>query len=519
VLSDPAGDVKPPRGPASGDHERHLATSTIALQISQAVAVLSMLGAITVIARHLTLAEFGTYGLLVSLTTYVVFAQGSVEAAAVKALAEADDQHERDSAFSTAVTLYVLAGVAAGGLIAALGELLLPVFDIPRELRHQAEISVPLVAIATCLGWPLLVYRDALRASQRFVDAAKAEGGAYLALGGLMAGLGYINAPLWALASAGASIGLAVGLASACVAVVTRLPFRYRRSALNLADTREFLGISSYLLAVGIADLVIYALDRTILAAFRPVSTVGLYEGPVRAHNLIRQIAGALTIPVLPTAARYLAERDVERTRALLLRGTRYTLAAIVPMTVVFMVLARPILEVWLGARYGVAATAMTLLVSYWLVGANTGVAWGVLLAAGRIRALTAYAVAVAALNLGLSLALTPSLGLNGVVLGTTLSYLVGLPFFLGLTLRTVPVSLGELARIAWLPAYATAAGMGAALVAARLWLPLDTFLSVAAVGLAALAIYFVAYYVCWLTPGERLLLRDLVGGGRRTPS
>ena len=56
------------------------------------------------------------------------------------------------------------------------------------------------------------------------------------------------------------------------------------------------------------------------------------------------------------------------------------------------------------------------------------------------------------AVNLGLSLALTPSLGLNGVVLGTTIAYVLAFPFFLRLTLRTLPIRLAELAREAWLP-------------------------------------------------------------------
>src|SRR5262249_7070855 len=151
---------------------------------------------------------------------------------------------------------------------------------------------------------------------------------------------------------------------------------------------------------------------------------------------------------------------DAARTHDLLLRGTRYTLAAVVPFTIVLMVLAKPILEVWLGAKFAVAATAMTLLVAYWLINANTGVAGNMLLAAGRARRLSLYAGAVAAVNLALSLALTPSFGLNGVVLGTTLAYVLGFPFFLAMTLSTFDVSLTEFAREAWVPAYLTGAAV-----------------------------------------------------------
>ena len=42
--------------------------------------------------------------------------------------------------------------------------------------------------------------------------------------------------------------------------------------------------------SVPLADLFIYALDRVVLGLFRPAATVGLYEGPVRAHNVVRQV-------------------------------------------------------------------------------------------------------------------------------------------------------------------------------------------------------------------------------------
>ena len=51
----------------------------------------TMLIVATVLARRLSLAEFGVYGLSLSFSTYLLFAQGSVEATAIKRLAETRD--------------------------------------------------------------------------------------------------------------------------------------------------------------------------------------------------------------------------------------------------------------------------------------------------------------------------------------------------------------------------------------------------------------------------------------------
>jgi peptidoglycan biosynthesis protein MviN/MurJ (putative lipid II flippase) len=62
------------------------------------------------------------------------------------------------------------------------------------------------------------------------------------------------------------------------------------------------------------------------------------------------------------------------------------------------------------------------------------------------------------AVNLVASLALVGPLGLRGVVLGTTLAYLVTGPLWIALTLRAVGVRAAEFARRAAAPALAAGA-------------------------------------------------------------
>jgi O-antigen/teichoic acid export membrane protein len=176
-------------------------------------------------------------------------------------------------------------------------------------------------------------------------------------------------------------------------------------------------------------------------------------------------------------------------------------------------VLARPLLEAWLGQRFGAAAPAMTILTGYWFIYANTSVAWQIVIAIGRVRTFAAFAGAVAALNVTLSLALTPSLGLNGVVLGTAIPYVIAFPVFLRIVLPELGVRVGDLARAVWLPAYSTALIVASLLAALRYSVDLATIQASAAAGIGALLAYWFIYYVVWLKDDERLLARTL---GRR---
>jgi O-antigen/teichoic acid export membrane protein len=468
------------------------------------------LGVVAVLARRLSLSEFGTFALLLSLTSYLTIVQGIVETSAIKAFAEASDQHTRDSAFSTALLVYSASGLLAGALTGGLGALLLKVWSIAPRLQHEARLGVVALVVVTIVSWPTRVYYDTLRGSQLFTLVAAAEIVASTVAGALLVTLLLVGAPLWLVVSAAASGPLATGLASALILFSRRMPYRFVRADVSRAGTRKFLGLSGYLSLAASADFVIYSLDRTILGAFRPAAAVGLYEGPIRAHNLVRDVQATLVSPVLPAAVQYRTEDHVLRMRDLLLRGTRYSVAIIVPLALVLMVLAQPILEVWLGRRFGAAATAMTILVGYWMVHANTSVGWIMLVAVGKVRKFALYAATVAACNAALSLALTPWLGLNGVVLGTTIPYILAFPAFLRLALPEFGVSLAELAREVWLPAYATAIVVAAGLVALRFSVELSTIPACAAAGLGALLVYWSIYYAVWLRPNERLLVRTL---------
>jgi O-antigen/teichoic acid export membrane protein len=329
--------------------------------------------------------------------------------------------------------------------------------------------------------------------------------------------LAYAGAPLWLLIAVGGSIPTLIALAALMVWLVSRLELRFGAGRPRREEVREFTIVARDLLVGGAADFVIYQLDRVILGAFRSASAVGLYEGPVRTHNLVRVVSGTLGFTVLPAASEYRVAGDVTRTRDLIVRGTRYVLALTLPLVAVLSALAAPILEAWLGEPFVDAAPAMTILLAYWLVAANAIVAVNALIAHGHTLWLAHYAWTVALTNLTLSLALTPWLGLDGVVLGTTVPYLVAIPIVMRKALRELPVRASELWSEAWLPGYTTAAAVGAAIVALRLATPIEGLVPVIAVASAGLGVAWGAWWMLWLRPEERRLAGDVVRGMLRT--
>ena len=509
--------------PASTGEARVLASGSLVQQLSQVTGLLAIFAVITVLARRLTLEQFGVYGLLASLAGYLVVIQNAGASAAVRNMASATDAKGRERSFSTAVLIYVAAGLVSGALVALLGTALSLALELSGSLSHQARLGSLLLGLVTALGWPITIYRDALRANQMFVRAALIEIGSLVAYGALVLGLAFAGASLAVLIAASGSVPLLAGIAAAAGARLSGLPYRFRRGAATREETRAFTRLAGYVSSSEAAATAIYALDRVILGLFRSAATVGLYEGPVRAHNLIRALNSAVPVTVIPTASRYFAGSDERRLAELLTRGIRYTLALAVPLTVTGIVLAPPILEVWLGREFRQAGLAMAILMSYWLVNGCAGVLQGILVAGERAHALARLAWGITLANVVMALALTPWLGLEGVAIATAVPYLVAFPFLMRVVLRLVPVGARVLLRESFVPAYSLAAGLGAGLALARVALPLDTVPAVLAVAGVGLLAYWLAFYLLWMRPDERRLVRHMgaafLPGRRGTPA
>ena len=506
------GQEVSPAGAGPGGQARRLATGSLLQQLAQGSGLVVLFVIVTLLARRLSIAELGAYGLLSSLAGYLLVLRNSVASSAVRAMSSAAGDAARTGAFSTAAALYAAVAAATGVIVAGVGALLAETI-LSGDLAAQGRNGSLLLGAVIAAGIAASIYLDALRSSLLLPRAAATEiAGVALHLGAMLA-LILADASLAVLIGASGGMMLMSGALSAIQVRALRLPYRFRRGEVSRSRARELVQVGGYLLVVELSNLVIYALDRVILGVFRSAEAVGLYEGPVRTHNLFYALGNALAVTTLPAASRYAAAGDAERLRALAVRGSRYTLALIVPLAVTAIALSGPLLEVWLGERYREGEVALAILVSYWLLYGALAVTPGFLVGAGRARSVASVIAAVAASSLVLSLALTPLLGLEGPALGTAIAFILGFPFLLRLALSAAGARLGDLARAAWLPAYSLGLTLAAALVALRLAFDLDDLVPFLAVALGGLAAYWAAFYLGFLSAEERRLVRDVLSG------
>lgn len=490
---------------------RLLASGALLQQAAQGAGLLALLTIVTILARRLnTVAELGAYGLVASLAGYLLVLRNSVASSAVRAMAGAVDRDERRLVFCAAAALYTAAGLVTGVLIACVG-LLIAALILDGSLASDARTGALGLGALTAAGVTASVWLDALRAERQFVRAAGIEIASVALYLATMLALIFAGAGLALLIAMSGALPLYSGTLSALAARRLGLGLRWRPAAATRPRLMGIVPTAGWLLVVELCNLAMYASGRVILGAVKTPRAVGLFEGPVRAHNLLYALGGALAVPVVPTGSRYLATGDERRLRDLAVRGTRYTLALFVPVCVTLIVLAGPILKAWLGDRYGDGDVALAILVSYWLVYGGLIVTPGFLVGAGLARDVARVMLVVASSNLALSLILTPKLGVEGPAVATAVPFFAAFPFLLRLGLRASGASVGELARRAWGPNYALGLALAALLILGRVVLPMDSTAAVVGLAAACLLLFWAAFYRFVLAVDERALVRGLL--------
>jgi O-antigen/teichoic acid export membrane protein len=432
-------DASLPRGGLAGG----AAYGVLAVALEKTVA----LGIALYLPRHLGVADYGRYALLVSyLGFFQVLPDTSLEAVLVARLARAGT-HAGETAGRAALLRLV---VSLAGAILGLGVLAV----VARDTTLLVAGGVAAAGLAAGAGSP---YRALLRARLRL--------GRYVVLLGSQA---LIAIALLAAAIA-ADGGLVVILGASSVAafagvLLGRLLVGAGARLRADAGLGRTLVVEAWPLA-GATLALVGAQQVLQLLVFRQhgASAVGFLGGAQKMVEAVGLLPQALMLSVLPAlslaaavpGAASQAARDVARLLVIVL----------LPAVAALVLWAEPVLAAVLGRPFASASPVLRALAPAALLGATGSVLTNLLVAVGLQRALVRVSGASALVMVALGVALVPGFGAVGAALALLTGMLVGQVALLvvGPTRRVVgPVLAGVLSPLALGAASAGAiAGLG----------------------------------------------------------
>lgn len=398
----------------------------------------------------------GLFVFATTLTGYFTAVEYGVGTSVTKYVAEyraIGEDEQLGSIMRASLLLMLGLGALVGASVAALALLGGQALFSGPEVSSQAVPTLLMAAGVAFLYWPSRLGTASLRGLERYDICAVLEMSCAvltLALIFLVSGVTHSVAVLTGLFGA-------VFLFEGALAGVLAWPHLGLRRGVGRwrgQHLRPVMGFSAGLFLMGLSDTFVYESDRIVVTAFVGAAALVVYEVALRPQTAVRLIAGLVGSALVSTASRLIAQGRAARLRELVLVGSLYSVVLTVPFVVLIVVLAAPIVEAWIGEGYGRYASYVQIFVSYWFVGANTGVLGSAIFGIGRIRIFVWLAVGGAALTLGLSIALAAAWGTVGVIWGTVIPAWLGLPLWMYYALRHVGIAKARYLREVMVPGY-----------------------------------------------------------------
>ena len=370
-------------------------------------------GALVVITQLATLLAFSDLGV----------GNGLVSSLA-RALAEQDENRGRALVSGTWV---LLTGAAAVGVVVALLTLLtvdwsraLGLQELPAE---QVRTSVAVFAGLFLLGIPASIAQKIHLAHQEGLQASL-----WQALGALLT----IAATL-ACVAAGASLpwfvaagvgGTSVAAILNCSWLVLRRPSaRPQLQTVNRDVLRFLAGSGGLFLVLATAAAVAYQTDALVISHLLGPDQVTVYHLVARLFLLPGLVVGLVLAPLWPAFSDAFGRGDLTWARETFHKAILGGAAVMVPSAVLLVLFGRTLIDLWVGAGQTEVPLDLLLAFGAWvLVGTLSG-PFAMLLNGAHVLGFQAVcSIAMAVVNVALSLLFTSWWGVSGPVIATVVA-------------------------------------------------------------------------------------------------
>ncbi|HEV2981918.1 MAG TPA: flippase [Solirubrobacteraceae bacterium] len=210
-------------------------------------------------------------------------------------------------------------------------------------------------------------------------------------------------------------------------ALGTVMMYRYiARPRLHI-NFRGALDVTREAFPIGIAFValaILFRIDMTMLAIFKPASEVGQYNAAYKLLETTAFFSWAVNVAVLPSLAR-LTPYSTPTVGFVFQRGLKLLLAITLPVAVGAIVLADPLVQLVWGSEFHKAGKALALLAPTIPLFAIASLSAQLFFAQGRRPTVAIVYAVVAVENIVVNLILIPRFSLLGAAAGTSGSELL----------------------------------------------------------------------------------------------
>jgi O-antigen/teichoic acid export membrane protein len=402
--------------PPETSHVDSLGRGTVVMVVGTIVLfLLAFIGRVA-IARNLSVDQFGSFNLGLSLAGLLsLVALLGLHQAVARTLAEHRDPATRRRVIRWAATITTVMSLSVSVFVFVLASSIARLFDPSGAadltlVFQMFSVTVGLMLLCTFIASTFQGFEDTI--PYAWINQA-VQPGVFVVFVYLFLAFHFdlFYALLaWVLSNV-------VTLAALLVYAWRRLPKHLPRGPVATELPAGMLILSLSLWGVTTLSFVTAFVDTLILGVFRPETQVGYYSAVMTLARLLLTASVAVTYIFLPVAARLTGQKDIESIRTAYVTTARWVLLFTLPLFFVFAFLPGNSLAFVFGKTYTAGSLALTIVTA----GALLSVAFGpvnvTLAGMGNVRPLLFATAISASANVILSFALTPTYGLIGAAI------------------------------------------------------------------------------------------------------
>ena len=456
---------------------------------------------------HLGQSAYGLWMLTASITTYFSVLDLGYGGALVKFVAQyraRRDVRALNEILSTTFAVFATFGAVTYLVAIVIAVYMDKLFQLTPEQVHTGRVVMLIISLSVAVGTAVSVFGAVINGFQRYdlnniVGAAAAVVAAGVNVAVLLAGYGLIE-----LVAATTLVRLLSYVVYRANAYRVFPSLQVRLSWFRRERLREVTSLSVYMLLIDWANKLNYSIDALVIGAFLDTSAVVVWVVGQRLAEVVQRLTNQLNDVLFPNIVDHDTAERMDRLQAILIQGTRLSLATVIPIAGAMILMAAPLVHAWVGPGFSASAILLQLLSLTVIVRIGTATAGTLLKGAGEHRLVAFANVGAALVNVAMSIVLLKAIGLVGVAIGTLVPVcLASLLVLFPAGCRRVRLTLARAVAEAVWPATWPAAVMAAFVFLTRPLVP-ASIIGVAAEMAAACLVYMLVFGAFGLSRDER---------------
>jgi O-antigen/teichoic acid export membrane protein len=306
------------------------------------------------ILHHLGDAAFGIWVLIFSLTGYYGIFDFGIRSSIIRYVSKytaTNDLDEVSGLINTALFTYSGVGILCLIITIAGSFYVDRIFHVLPGLENTARWLLLVVGTSVALGFPLGMFGGMLEGLQKFYILNWTNIASSLLRVILI--VFYLNRGYGLLTVALITVGLPF-LASIVRAVVAvrAIRFRFSWAYVDRNSFRHMANYSGATFMIIVAAQLRFKTDAVVIGTFLSSAAITYFYAGSRLVDYAGEVVSSLAQIFVPMSSQSDAAGNMDRLRRIFIAGNRVCAFTTLPMTAVFIILGKSIIEVWLGKKY-----------------------------------------------------------------------------------------------------------------------------------------------------------------------